>query len=53
MGWAGNTHAKYLKTRDDVEIAAMCDPDEKRLKKALEDFGGKGYAGYEEMLDNH
>jgi len=50
MGWAGNTHAKYLTTRDDVEIVALCDPDAVRLQKAIDDFGGKGFGDFETML---
>ena len=50
MGWAGNTHARYLKTRDDVEIAALCDTDAVRLQKALDEFGGKGFGDSETML---
>ncbi len=50
MGWAGNTHARYLKTRDDVEIAALCDTDAVRLQKALDEFGGKGFGDFETML---
>lgn len=50
MGWAGNTHAKYLTTRDDVEIVALCDPDALRLQKGIDDFGGKGFGDLETML---
>jgi len=50
MGWAGNTHARYLTTRNDVEIVALCDPDAVRLQKAIDDFGGKGFGDFESML---
>lgn len=50
LGWAGRTHAVYLRTRDDVEIVAHCDPSEKAREKAVEDFGGKAYADCAAMI---
>jgi len=50
LGWAGNTHLSYLKTRDDIEVAALSDPEKKALEKTQKEYGGKGYADFTAML---
>jgi predicted dehydrogenase len=43
-------HLSYLKSRDDVEIAALCDINETNLSRRQKEFGGKAYTDFREML---
>jgi predicted dehydrogenase len=44
-------HLNYLKTRPDVEIAALCDVHAANLAKRQQEYGGKAYDKLEAMLD--
>jgi len=44
-------HLRYLKKRDDVEIVALCDVKKENLERRLKEFGGQGFADFNEMLE--
>ena len=51
-GGISPVHLNLLKERDDVEIVALCDINETILEKRQEEYGGKGFTDFEEMLDS-
>ena len=50
-GGISGVHLRYLKSREDVEIAALCDLDETLAKAKSEEYGGKVYTDYRRMLE--
>lgn len=54
VGWRGGTHLKELvrrtKQKGDVQVTAVSDLYEPRLKRAKEICGGKGFRDYRELL---
>ena len=50
-GGISRVHLRYLASRDDVEIAALCDVNEENLKKRQKEYGGRTFADFREMLD--
>lgn len=52
-GGQGRSHLKFLSGRSDVQIAAICDVDEKQRELGRDFTGGKakGYNDYRELLD--
>lgn len=51
---AGNispVHLKYLKTRDDVEIAGLCDIKQEQAAARQAQYGGEVFTDFVEMLD--
>jgi len=50
LGWAGTTHLRYLKTREDVRIVALCDSNPERRRTCEDEFEGKTYESFEPML---
>jgi len=51
LGIISPMHLDFLKSRDDVEIAGLCDLDPEALKKGIASYGGKGFDDYEKMID--
>lgn len=49
-GGIAHRHFGVLRTMEDVEIAALCDPDEARARQAAEATGAKAYPDHEAML---
>lgn len=49
-GFIGNAHAAAYKNMDNVQLVAIVDVDEKKGKKAAEEFDCKYYGDAEEML---
>lgn len=49
-GGIAHRHFGVLRTMDDVEIAAVCDPDEARARQAAEATGARAYADHVSML---
>lgn len=49
-GGIAAAHLKYLKTRKDVTIAALCDINAAALETRVKEFGGKGFADFDAML---
>jgi predicted dehydrogenase len=49
-GGIAGAHLKYLASRNDVEIAALCDVDDGTLKEKLAVYGGRGYTDFHTML---
>ncbi len=52
VGDISHVHLSYLKSREDVDIVALSDPNRDNLQKRLAEFGGTGYADYRDMLEN-
>jgi len=50
-GGISGTHLAYLSSRDDVEIAALCDVDQGNLQRRAKEFGGQAFVDYRKMLD--
>ena len=50
-GGVSGVHLDYLKSREDVEIAALCDINEEQLKKRHDEYGGETFTDFWEMLD--
>lgn len=50
-GGIAGVHLKYLKGRDDVEVAAVCDVKREAAEKRSGEFGGKIFTDFNEMLD--
>ena len=50
-GGISRVHLDFLKSRDDIEIAALCDVDEGNLAQRQEVYGGKGFTDFNTMLD--
>lgn len=53
LGNMGSTHCRLLETIPGIELAAVCDIDQKRLGKIHERFGGVPFADADAMLDAH
>ncbi|WP_347137453.1 glycosyltransferase [Paracoccus sp. SSK6] len=49
-GGIAHRHFGVLRTMEDVQIAALCDPDEGRARHAAEATGAVAYADHEAML---
>ncbi|MCZ0960993.1 Gfo/Idh/MocA family oxidoreductase [Paracoccus sp. EF6] len=49
-GGIAHRHFGVLRTMDDVEIAAICDPDEARARQAAEATGARSYGDHDSML---
>jgi predicted dehydrogenase len=49
-GGIAGEHLSFMKTRPDVIIAALCDPSPEALAQRTAEFGGTGYASFEQML---
>jgi predicted dehydrogenase len=49
-GGISGVHLRYLKTRKDVKIAALCDVNKENLTKRLGEFGGQGFSDFRKML---
>jgi len=45
-----NGNAQCLSQLPDVELAAIADNDEERLRAAIDQFGGDGYSDYRDLL---
>lgn len=52
-GGQGRAHANFLAGRDDVQVAAVCDVDEKHRQMGIDFTGGKaeGYNDYRKLLE--
>jgi len=50
-GNISGVHLRYLQSRDDVQIAALCDTNPDNLQRRREQFAGTAYADFREMLD--
>ncbi|MHC4443549.1 MAG: Gfo/Idh/MocA family protein [Planctomycetota bacterium] len=52
-GWIGKHHLKYLKRRNDVEVAAVCDVFIPRYIEGIKRVGGncQGYQDFRHVLD--
>ena len=50
-GGISGVHLRYLKSRQDVELAALCDVKADNLERRQKEFGGKPYSDYRAMLD--
>jgi predicted dehydrogenase len=59
VGWMGTARLKQFMQHDDVDVAAICDVDERHLNRALaevEKVRGrkpKGFHDFRELLDQH
>ena len=51
VGNISRSHLRYLSTRDDVSISALCDTDESILAERTAQYGGTGYRDFHRMLD--
>jgi len=51
VGGISRSHLQHLKTRGDVQIAALCDVNRDNLRDRTLEFGGKGSKSYQEMLE--
>ena len=47
---SGNHFGSVEQHAEDLEVVAVCDPDEERLNAAVKRTGGTGYSKYREML---
>jgi predicted dehydrogenase len=50
-GGISATHLRYLASRADVTIAALCDIDEENLAGRCKEFGGQPFSDFRVMLD--
>lgn len=50
-GGISRVHLDWMRSRDDVEIAALCDVNAAALNERIEQYGGKGYSNMTEMID--
>jgi predicted dehydrogenase len=50
VGGKGHSDVGSMNSHPDVEIVACCDTHSGRLQRGLNDYGGKGYADFREML---
>jgi predicted dehydrogenase len=50
-GGISGVHLGYLRSRDDVEIVALCDIKRENLERRRREFGGKGFKSFRAMLD--
>lgn len=46
-----SAHLGYLKTRKDVQVAAMCDINQANLDRRVKEYGGRPYLDFRQMLD--
>ncbi|MBI5724057.1 MAG: Gfo/Idh/MocA family oxidoreductase [Planctomycetes bacterium] len=51
VGGIVSAHLNYLKTRQDVQIVAMCDINKANLDRRVKEYGGRPYADFRQMLD--
>jgi len=51
LGEMGQHHARVYAQMPDVDLIAVCDSDETRLRNITRTWGGKAYTHYAEMLD--
>jgi myo-inositol 2-dehydrogenase / D-chiro-inositol 1-dehydrogenase len=51
-GGISGVHLSCLKSRADVQVAALCDILPEALARRQEEFGGKGFAAFGQMLDD-
>ena len=51
MGGIASVHLRYLKTRRDVRVAALCDIKREQAVKYQQEFGGEVFTDYRKMLD--
>ncbi len=49
-GGISRAHLDYLKTRDDVQICALCDVNEQNLKQRVQAYGGRAFNDFRNML---
>lgn len=49
-GWIGQRHAETIAARDDIAVAAVCDPDLERAREVAAPSGAQVFAGWPEML---
>lgn len=49
-GTMGGWYARVIKEYDGAELAAVCDLDKKRAKALCDEWGGKDYTDFREML---
>lgn len=49
-GHIAHKHAQAIRALDGVQLAAVCDPNEERVKKFVEEYQGEGYLNYGELL---
>jgi len=50
-GGISAAHLKYLQTRKDVKIAALCDLNREQALKRQKEFGGDVFTDFDEMLE--
>lgn len=50
-GGISAAHLKYLRTRKDVKIAALCDVNREQALKRQQEFGGDVFTGFDDMLN--
>ena len=50
VGNISPVHLNYLKSREDVEICALCDIRDDQLKKRQAQYGGHAFLDYGELL---
>jgi len=50
-GNIAGSHLRYLKTRTDVAMVGLADPNRENAKKRQTEFGGDVFADYQSMLD--
>jgi len=51
VGGIAPVHLRYLKTRRDVRVAALCDIKREQAVKRQQEFGGEIFTDYRKMLD--
>ncbi len=49
-GGIAGQHLSFLASRADVQVAALCDSSPEALERRTREFGGTGYASFEQML---
>ncbi|HEU5316698.1 MAG TPA: Gfo/Idh/MocA family oxidoreductase [Chloroflexota bacterium] len=48
----GRHHCRSIKAAEGAELVAICDIDQTRREKAMADYGVKGYASVDELLED-
>src|SRR5690625_391269 len=51
-GGMAQNHLQNVTEMDDAEIVAVCDIVQENAEKATQQYGGKAFSNFEEMLDN-
>lgn len=51
-GGISAAHLNFLKSRKDVEIAALCDVNAENLERRQKEYGGQPFSDFEKMLDD-